>query len=61
MIVRPRDVPLERYVIMVEQARIAAGSLSFLEIPAGMIGDDRNFKSAAIEGDSISWNILKSL
>ncbi|KAF8853498.1 hypothetical protein BDZ45DRAFT_677614 [Acephala macrosclerotiorum] len=48
MIVRPTDAPLERYVIMTEQARIAAGSLSFMEIPAGMLDDERNIKSAAL-------------
>jgi 8-oxo-dGTP pyrophosphatase MutT (NUDIX family) len=48
MIVRPTDAPLERYVIMTEQARIAAGSLSFMEIPAGMLDDERNVKSAAL-------------
>ena len=44
-IVRPIDAPLERYVIMTEQVRIAAGSLSFMEIPAGMLDDERNVKS----------------
>ncbi|KAH6694329.1 NUDIX family hydrolase [Leptodontidium sp. MPI-SDFR-AT-0119] len=48
MIVRPTDAPLERYVIMTEQARVAAGSLSFMEIPAGMMDDERNIKSAAL-------------
>ncbi|KAK7189056.1 hypothetical protein DPSP01_012683 [Paraphaeosphaeria sporulosa] len=37
IIVRPTDSLDERYVIMTEQARIPAGSLSFMEIPAGMI------------------------
>ncbi|KAE8444135.1 hypothetical protein EG329_000823 [Mollisiaceae sp. DMI_Dod_QoI] len=48
MILRPKDTSDERWVIMTEQARIPAGSLSFLEIPAGMI-DDRthDFKGAA--------------
>jgi 8-oxo-dGTP pyrophosphatase MutT (NUDIX family) len=48
MILRPKNTSDERWVIMTEQARIPAGSLSFLEIPAGMI-DDRtgDFKSAA--------------
>jgi 8-oxo-dGTP pyrophosphatase MutT (NUDIX family) len=48
MIVRPTDAPLERYVIMTEQARVAAGSLSFMEIPAGMLDDERNIKLAAL-------------
>ncbi|RDW87874.1 hypothetical protein BP5796_03568 [Coleophoma crateriformis] len=48
MILRPKDASDERWVIMTEQARIPAGSLSFLEIPAGMI-DERthDFKGAA--------------
>jgi len=33
---------------MTEQARIAAGSLSFMEIPAGMVDDERNISSAAV-------------
>lgn len=41
MIVRPKDSRDERWVIMTEQPRIAAGSLSFMEIPAGMIDDNR--------------------
>ena len=49
MILRPQDAPLERYVIMVEQARIAAGSLQFMEIPAGMIDKEKNFKIAAVK------------
>lgn len=45
IIVRPTDSLDERYVIMTEQARIPAGSLSFMEIPAGMI--DRRDESFA--------------
>lgn len=41
MILRPFDAPDERYVVMTEQPRPAAGSLRFLEIPAGML-DDHN-------------------
>lgn len=37
MILRPRDSIHERFVVMTDQARVPAGSLSFLEIPAGMI------------------------
>lgn len=48
MILRPKDASDERWVIMTEQARIPAGSLSFLEIPAGMIDDlTKDFKGAA--------------
>jgi len=36
IILRPFDSLDERYVVMTEQPRIAAGSLSFMEIPAGM-------------------------
>ncbi|TVY20727.1 Nudix hydrolase 14-like protein [Lachnellula arida] len=48
MILRPKDTNDERWVIMTEQARIPAGSLSFLEIPAGMIDElTSDFKGAA--------------
>jgi ADP-sugar diphosphatase len=47
MILRPRDSENERWVIMTEQARIPAGSLSFMEIPAGMLDDKDNFAGAA--------------
>jgi ADP-sugar diphosphatase len=48
MILRPKDRSDERWVIMTEQARIPAGSLSFLEIPAGMIDErTKDFKGAA--------------
>ncbi|CAN8096104.1 unnamed protein product [Discula destructiva] len=46
MILRPRDSREERYVVITEQPRIPAGSLSFLEIPAGMIENDE-FRPAA--------------
>ncbi|KAL2074111.1 hypothetical protein VTL71DRAFT_7889 [Oculimacula yallundae] len=48
MILRPKDASDERLVIMTEQPRIPAGSLSFLEIPAGMIDDQGDWKSAAV-------------
>ncbi|KAK0127393.1 hypothetical protein ONS96_006938 [Cadophora gregata f. sp. sojae] len=48
MILRPSDSNTERWVIMTEQPRIPAGSLRFLEIPAGMIDDNKNFHSAAL-------------
>lgn len=48
MILRPKDASDEKWVIMTEQARIPAGSLSFLEIPAGMIDErTKDFKGAA--------------
>lgn len=48
IIVRPTDSLDERYVIMTEQARIPAGSLSFMEIPAGMIDpEDDSFRGTA--------------
>ncbi|KAB2571072.1 Nudix hydrolase 14 [Lasiodiplodia theobromae] len=40
MILRPHDNKSERFVIMTEQPRVPAGSLAFLEIPAGMMDDD---------------------
>jgi len=47
MILRPKDSRDERLVVMTEQPRIPAGSLSFLEIPAGMIDKEKNFAGAA--------------
>lgn len=48
MILRPSDSKNERWVVMTEQPRIPAGSLSFWEIPAGMIDDKTdNFAGAA--------------
>ncbi|ORY71275.1 NUDIX family hydrolase-like protein [Pseudomassariella vexata] len=49
MILRPKDSRDERLVVMTEQPRIPAGSLSFLEIPAGMIDDGPNFKGKAAD------------
>lgn len=48
MIVRPSDSRDERWVIMTEQPRIPAGSLAFMEIPAGMIDD----KSRTFAGEA---------
>jgi ADP-sugar diphosphatase len=39
MILRPRDSRDERWVVMTDQPRVPAGSLSFVEIPAGMLDD----------------------
>ncbi|KAF9633037.1 hypothetical protein BFW01_g3900 [Lasiodiplodia theobromae] len=48
MILRPHDNKSERFVIMTEQPRVPAGSLAFLEIPAGMMDDDKaNFGGTA--------------
>jgi ADP-sugar diphosphatase len=42
MVLRPSDSKTERWVIMTEQPRIPAGSLRFLEIPAGMMDPNSN-------------------
>jgi 8-oxo-dGTP pyrophosphatase MutT (NUDIX family) len=47
MILRPNDSDTERWAIMVEQPRIPAGSLSFREIPAGMLDGDNTFAGTA--------------
>jgi ADP-sugar diphosphatase len=47
MILRPADVRDERWVIMTEQPRIPSGSLQFMEIPAGMMNDSKNFSGVA--------------
>ncbi|TVY17191.1 Nudix hydrolase 14-like protein [Lachnellula arida] len=39
----------ERWVVMTEQPRIPAGSLSFKEIPAGMLDDNGDMAAAAAE------------
>lgn len=49
MILRPSDSQTERWVIMTEQPRIPAGSLTFMEIPAGMIEGDTFAGAAAKE------------
>lgn len=49
MILRPRDSPNERYVIMTDQPRIGACSMSFLEIPAGMLDESNEVKGKVIE------------
>lgn len=46
----PDDVPAdldERYVVLTVQPRIPAGSLGFVELPAGMVDDAGSFKGAA--------------
>jgi 8-oxo-dGTP pyrophosphatase MutT (NUDIX family) len=47
MILRPSDSKNERWVVMTEQARIPAGSLRFMEIPAGMMDKSGTFAGAA--------------
>ncbi|KAK4135839.1 hypothetical protein BT67DRAFT_376377 [Trichocladium antarcticum] len=37
----------ERYVLLTVQPRIAAGSLGFVELPAGMVDEAGNFRGAA--------------
>ncbi|KAG5984539.1 hypothetical protein E4U55_004322 [Claviceps digitariae] len=46
----PDDVPDgsdERYVVLTVQPRVPAGSLAFVELPAGMVDDSGSFKGAA--------------
>lgn len=43
------DGEAERLVVMTQQPRVPAGSLSFYEIPAGMIDDSGTFTGAAIK------------
>ncbi|WYZ39329.1 hypothetical protein EsH8_III_001243 [Colletotrichum jinshuiense] len=46
----PEDAPPgsdERYVVLTVQPRIPAGSLSFVELPAGMVDDSGSFAGAA--------------
>lgn len=47
MILRPKDSREERYVVLTEQPRLPVGSMQFLEIPAGMLDDEKNFDGAA--------------
>ena len=47
MILRPKDSRDERWVVLTEQPRVPAGSLKFVEIPAGMIDNAKTFGGAA--------------
>ncbi|KAF1927843.1 uncharacterized protein M421DRAFT_421038 [Didymella exigua CBS 183.55] len=47
MILRPKDSRDERWVVLTEQPRVPAGSLKFVEIPAGMIDEEEKFSGAA--------------
>jgi 8-oxo-dGTP pyrophosphatase MutT (NUDIX family) len=47
MILRPKDSRDERWVVLTEQPRVPAGSLKFVEIPAGMIDESSTFDGAA--------------
>lgn len=45
----PDEAPEERYVVLTVQPRVPAGSLSFVELPAGMVDDAGSFKGAAAQ------------
>jgi ADP-sugar diphosphatase len=51
VILQPSDLhansPEEKYVLLTIQPRVPAGSLAFLEIPAGMVDDSGTFAGAA--------------
>ena len=51
MILQPDDVPKgsqdEKHVVLTIQPRIAAASLAFPELPAGMVDDSGTFAGAA--------------
>jgi ADP-sugar diphosphatase len=47
MILRPSDSLDERWVVMTQQPRVPAGSLSFFEIPAGMLDGSNNLQLSA--------------
>lgn len=48
MILKPEGAgDEERFVVMTQQPRVPVGSLTFYEIPAGMIDDEGTFKGAA--------------
>lgn len=47
MVLRPVDSRDERWVVMTEQPRVPAGSLKFVEIPAGMLDDAGDFRGQA--------------
>lgn len=51
LVLQPDDVPAgdesEKYVILTVQPRIAAGSLAFAEVPAGMLDDAGSFSGGA--------------
>ena len=49
MIIRPKGVTDERYVVLTEQPRVPAGSLQFLEIPAGMLDGEKGFHGKAAD------------
>lgn len=47
VILRVEGAESEKYVLMTKQPRVPAGSLDFLELPAGMIDDSGTFGGAA--------------
>jgi ADP-sugar diphosphatase len=46
-VTEPKDIYDERYAILTVQPRIPAGSLAFVEIPAGMVDDEGSFVGVA--------------
>ena len=67
VILAPEDDPADRHVLMTVQPRVAAGSLAFCELPAGMMdGQDEFAGQAAKEikeelGMTIAASELKNL
>ncbi|KAL9621575.1 MAG: hypothetical protein Q9160_003967 [Pyrenula sp. 1 TL-2023] len=47
LLLSPRDKTDEKYVVLTVQPRVPAGSLAFVEIPAGMLDDSGTFAGAA--------------
>ncbi|OXV09487.1 hypothetical protein Egran_02750 [Elaphomyces granulatus] len=58
LIVQPDDVPIDteegKFVILTIQPRIPAGSLTFLEIPAGMLGDRSTGAAKEIQEETVA-------
>ena len=59
LILQPDDVPAEeerdKHVLMTVQPRIAAGSLAFTEIPAGMLDHSGSFSGGAAKEIGGDW------
>jgi ADP-sugar diphosphatase len=49
MVLRAKNHADERYVVLTEQPRVPAGSLQFLEIPAGMLDGETGFSGKAAQ------------
>ncbi|KAH8666966.1 hypothetical protein BX600DRAFT_380917 [Xylariales sp. PMI_506] len=62
MILRPKDSLDERHVVMTEQPRIPAGSMRFMEIPAGMLDKEGDFagKAAAELEEETGFKVPRS-